>query len=79
MFYVLVMAVGTVGNLLVLVTVFKVFKSPNVTNMFITSLAFADLFIVLICIPFRVSKMPSKLDFLKVAGVVHDCQDNTTV
>ena len=43
------------GNILVILTVVKVFKTRNVTNMFICSLAVADLLVSVVCIPFRVS------------------------
>lgn len=43
------------GNVLVIWTVVRVFKTKNVTNMFICSLAVADLFVATVCIPFRVN------------------------
>ena len=53
--YGLTLVLGLLGNTLVIVSVAKFKKMQNVTNMFLLSLASADLLLVLICIPVKVS------------------------
>lgn len=52
----LTLLLGVVGNLLILVAIlgYKKMKSP--TNIFLASLALADLLLCLICIPVKVKK-----------------------
>lgn len=52
--YGLTMVLGLLGNVLVIVSVAKFKKMQNVTNMFLLSLASADLLLVLICVPVKV-------------------------
>ena len=46
---------GSVGNTLVIVGIAKFKKMHSVTNIFLVSLASADLLLILTCIPFKVS------------------------
>ena len=48
------MIFGVIGNTLVIVSVARFKKMQNVTNMFLLSLASADLLLVLICVPVKV-------------------------
>ena len=43
-----------VGNILVLITVWKFMGKANVTNIYIANLAVADFLVVVICVPFKV-------------------------
>ena len=52
--YGLTMILGVIGNTLVIVSVARFKKMQNVTNMFLLSLASADLLLVLICVPVKV-------------------------
>ena len=52
--YGLTMLLGVIGNTLVIVSVARFKKMQNVTNMFLLSLASADLLLVLICVPVKV-------------------------
>lgn len=54
MTYGLTMVLGLLGNILVIISVAKFKKMQNVTNMFLLSLASADLLLVLICVPVKV-------------------------
>lgn len=49
--YVVVFLFGLVGNIFVLVAVFRNPNMRNITNYFITSLAVADLLIIVFCLP----------------------------
>ena len=49
------MIFGVIGNTLVIVSVARFKKMQNVTNMFLLSLASADLLLVLICVPVKVN------------------------
>lgn len=49
------MVFGVIGNTLVIVSVARFKKMQNVTNMFLLSLASADLLLVLICVPVKVN------------------------
>ena len=53
--YGLVLLLGLVGNALVVVSVARYRRMHNVTNIFLLSLATADLLLVCICIPVKVS------------------------
>ena len=48
------MIFGVIGNTLVIVSVARFKKMQNVTNIFLLSLASADLLLVLICVPVKV-------------------------
>lgn len=54
-FYGLTLLLGLVGNVLVIISVARFKKMQNVTNIFLLSLATADLLVVLICVPIKVS------------------------
>ncbi|XP_052271529.1 cholecystokinin receptor type A-like [Dreissena polymorpha] len=51
--YGLTMILGLIGNCLVIVSVAKFKKMQNVTNIFLLSLATADLLLVMICVPVK--------------------------
>ena len=66
------MIFGVIGNTLVIVSVARFKKMQNVTNMFLLSLASADLLLVLICVPVKVHyllccKMRCEYLFYKLA------------
>lgn len=54
-FYVLTGLVGLVGNTLVVFAIVNFPRMRSITNWFLLSLACADLLLVLICIPVKVS------------------------
>lgn len=54
--YGLTLVLGLLGNILVIISVAKFKKMQNVTNMYLLSLASADLLLVLICVPVKVVK-----------------------
>ena len=45
---------GVIGNLLILIAILGYKKMKSSTNVFLASLAFADLLLCLICIPVKV-------------------------
>ncbi|KAG5675442.1 hypothetical protein PVAND_005346 [Polypedilum vanderplanki] len=49
--YTLVFSVGLVGNLFVISVVFRVPRMRSVTNLFIANLAFADVLVIIFCVP----------------------------
>ena len=52
--YAVIFLVSAIGNMLVCIVIFKRKKMKTVTNYFILNLAFADLTLTLICIPFDI-------------------------
>ena len=58
--YVAVGMVGLLGNLLVIVAIVNFSRMRSVTNMFLLSLATADLLLVLVCVPVKVRKSVNK-------------------
>ena len=54
--YGLIFVLGVFGNTLVVVSILRIHRMRNVTNIFLTSLASAHLTLVLVCVPIRVSK-----------------------
>ncbi|KAL5015726.1 hypothetical protein ScPMuIL_005315 [Solemya velum] len=52
-FYGLTLLLGLIGNVLVIISVARFKKMQNVTNIFLLSLATADLLVVLICVPIK--------------------------
>lgn len=52
--YAIIFLVSAIGNILVCVIIFKKRRMKTVTNYFILNLAFADLTLTLICIPFDI-------------------------
>ncbi|XP_071119192.1 QRFP-like peptide receptor isoform X2 [Haliotis cracherodii] len=54
--YGLTLLLGLVGNTLVIVSVARYRRMQNVTNIFLLSLATADLLLVLICVPVKIAK-----------------------
>lgn len=52
--YGITMILGLLGNSLVIFSVAKFKKMQNVTNMFLLSLATADLLLVMVCVPIKV-------------------------
>lgn len=55
LFYGLTFIIGFIGNLLVVISVAKFKRMQNVTNVFLLSLATADLLLIIICVPIKVS------------------------
>lgn len=49
--YTLVFGVGLIGNLFVISVVFRVPRMRTVTNLFIANLAFADVLVIIFCVP----------------------------
>ena len=56
--YGLTLILGVVGNTLVIVSITRIRRMRNITNIFLTSLASADLVLVLICVPIKVGQLP---------------------
>ncbi|XP_041357591.1 QRFP-like peptide receptor [Gigantopelta aegis] len=54
--YGLTFLLGLVGNVLVIISVARYKRMQNVTNIFLLSLATADLLLVLICVPVKIAK-----------------------
>jgi len=52
--YGLTLIVGAVGNILVIVAILRFKRLQSVTNIFLVSLASADLLIVTVCLPIKV-------------------------
>ncbi len=53
--YVLTIAIGVVGHFLVIYSIARYQHMQNVTNIFLTSLSSADLLLILVCVPIKVS------------------------
>lgn len=53
-FYTLIGLFGIAGNLLVIVAILSFPRMKSITNIFLLSLASADLLLVLICVPIKV-------------------------
>ena len=54
MVYGLTLLLGFCGNLLVIVSILRYRRMQNITNIFLTSLATADLLLVVLCVPVKV-------------------------
>ena len=54
--YMLTFIIGTIGNTLVIFSIFYLKKLQSITNLFLLSLATADLTLVVICVPIKVKK-----------------------
>ena len=52
--YSLTLILGILGNLLVIFSIVRYRRMQNVTNIFLTSLASADLLLVMLCVPIKV-------------------------
>lgn len=55
--YGLTLVLGITGNILVIASVIRFRKLHSVTNVFLLSLASADLLLVVICVPVKVSQI----------------------
>ena len=53
--YGVTLLLGVVGNILVIASILRYKRMQNITNIFLTSLASADLLLVLLCVPIKVS------------------------
>ena len=53
-FYFCTLALGVLGNLLVIISIARYRRMQSVTNVFLTSLASADLLLILMCVPIQV-------------------------
>ena len=76
--YGLTLILGVVGNTLVIVSILRIRRMRNVTNIFLMSLASADLVLVLICVPIKVRETYSHLfnvlrrvDLVKLLNLVN--------
>ena len=49
--YISVFIVGTIGNVLVVLVVFRTHEMRNTTNFFLVNLSVADLLVILVCMP----------------------------
>ena len=56
--YSLTLVLGILGNVLVIFSIVRYRRMQNVTNIFLTSLASADLLLVMLCVPIKVSSSP---------------------
>jgi hypothetical protein len=54
--YALTFLLGTFGNLLVICSILFIKKLQSVTNIFLLSLASADLLLVIVCIPIKITE-----------------------
>ena len=54
--YSLTMLLGIAGNSLIIFTIFRYRRMKSTTNVFLASLASADLLLILVCIPVKVSR-----------------------
>ena len=54
--YGLTLVLGVLGNSLVIFTIIRVRRMQSITNIFLTSLASADLLLLFICVPIKVSR-----------------------
>ena len=54
--YLMILLLGVGGNSLIICTIARYRRLKTVTNTFLASLASADLLLVLVCIPFNVSR-----------------------
>ena len=53
--YSITLVLGVLGNALVIFSIIRYRRMQNVTNIFLTSLASADLLLVMLCVPIKVS------------------------
>ena len=53
--YSITLVLGVLGNALVIFSIIRYRRMQNVTNIFLTSLASADLLLVILCVPVKVS------------------------
>ena len=61
--YGLTLLLGIIGNGLVIFAIIRFRRMQNVTNIFLTSLASADLLLVIICVPIKVSTRHKNVSF----------------
>lgn len=62
--YSLTLALGVVGNALIIYTVCRYRRLKSATNVFLASLASADLLLVLVCVPLKVRMLFSRPSFI---------------
>ena len=55
--YGVTLVLGVIGNCLVIFSIMHYRRMQNVTNIFLTSLASADLLLVLLCVPIKVGQL----------------------
>jgi hypothetical protein len=66
--------VGVIGNALVIFSIARFRRMQNVTNIFLTSLASADLLLILICVPIKVRNPLFIIDyslFIRYSSFTH--------
>lgn len=52
--YILTLVIGVTGNFLIIFTIARYRRMKSITNVFLASLASADLLLILVCIPVKV-------------------------
>lgn len=58
--YGLTLVLGIIGNILVIASVIRFRKLHSVTNVFLLSLASADLLLVVVCVPVKVKQITQR-------------------
>lgn len=58
--YSITFVLGLAGNCLIIFTTFRYRRMQSVTNIFLASLASADLLLIIICIPVKVCKQEAQ-------------------
>ncbi|GFV26436.1 QRFP-like peptide receptor [Trichonephila clavipes] len=66
--YGITLVVGLIGNLLIIYTVISFRRMRTISNVFLASLATADLLVVLICVPVKVAAMIVALQVVRDAS-----------
>ncbi|XP_073997680.1 QRFP-like peptide receptor isoform X2 [Rhodnius prolixus] len=55
--YILTLVIGVTGNFLIIFTIARYRRMKSITNVFLASLASADLLLILVCIPVKLAKL----------------------
>jgi hypothetical protein len=69
--YSLIFFLGFFGNLLVIFAIFYLKKLQSITNMFLVSLASADLLLIIFCVPVRVNIIEFNFALGKLNNFAH--------
>ena len=68
--YGLTLVLGVTGNALVIFSILRYRRMQSVTNIFLTSLATADLLLVLLCVPIKVTLVILNDDECYISNIV---------